>query len=235
VNRIFGANAVKPFDNNTSRTHLINVNYSGIKFGKLIPYVYLIDNRDVPAFSSKTAGLRFNGSTPLENITILYTAEFAHQTDGFNNPTDYNVNYFHFVLGATLHDVTVKVGDEVLTGDKSSTANEAFQTPLATLHKFNGWADVFLVTPKPGIDDRYIYLGAKLTKLADIEPKLIFHHFSAEDGSQHYGNEIDFALSKEFQKRYGLKIEYADFFNTDEPDFVRTRKIWLTATAKFDA
>ena len=31
----------------------------------------------------------------------------------------------------------------------------ALQTPLATLHKFNGWADLFLTTPNAGLEDAY--------------------------------------------------------------------------------
>ena len=32
-------------------------------------------------------------------------------------------------------------------------ATGAFNTPLATLHKFNGWADKFLTTPADGLTD----------------------------------------------------------------------------------
>src|ERR1035438_4740700 len=32
-----------------------------------------------------------------------------------------------------------------------------FQTPLATLHAFNGWDDVFLTTPADGLQDIYTY------------------------------------------------------------------------------
>ena len=32
------------------------------------------------------------------------------------------------------------------------------QTPLATLHKFDGWADLFLTTPNKGLQD--LYAGA---------------------------------------------------------------------------
>ena len=34
-----------------------------------------------------------------------------------------------------------------------------FSTPLATLHKFQGFADVFLTTPASGITDAYGKLG----------------------------------------------------------------------------
>ena len=34
-----------------------------------------------------------------------------------------------------------------------------FSTPLATLHIFQGWADVFLTTPTTGIEDFYVKAG----------------------------------------------------------------------------
>src|SRR3546814_3361296 len=37
----------------------------------------------------------------------------------------------------------------------------AFQTPLATLHAFNGWADRFLSTPGNGLEDIYVGVGGK--------------------------------------------------------------------------
>ena len=47
-----------------------------------------------------------------------------------------------------------KAGYEVLEG--APTGGLAFVTPLATLHKFQGWADKFLATPASGIEDAYI-------------------------------------------------------------------------------
>ena len=41
-------------------------------------------------------------------------------------------------------------GYEVLGADDGA-ALTSFQTPLATLHKFQGWADKFLTTPPNGI------------------------------------------------------------------------------------
>ncbi len=37
-----------------------------------------------------------------------------------------------------------------------------FATPLATLHIFNGWADLFLTTPANGLKDLYFQAGYSL-------------------------------------------------------------------------
>src|SRR3546814_11261136 len=58
-------------------------------------------------------------------------------------------------LGYTWQGIVLKGGYEVLGGD-DGTGNRAFQTPLATKHAFQGWADVFLTTPADGIEDAYV-------------------------------------------------------------------------------
>ena len=49
----------------------------------------------------------------------------------------------------------------MLGGDNGS-GNRAFQTPLATKHAFQGWADQFLTTPADGIEDAYLGVTAPL-------------------------------------------------------------------------
>ena len=56
------------------------------------------------------------------------------------------------VAGGGYQQVGFRVGWERLSG---SEREGQFQTPLATLHAFNGWADKFLSTPVNGIEDLY--------------------------------------------------------------------------------
>ncbi|EIL96107.1 putative lipoprotein, partial [Rhodanobacter thiooxydans LCS2] len=52
----------------------------------------------------------------------------------------------------TQSGITAKLGWEHLGGN----GRHALQTPLATLHAFNGWDDQFGVTPAGGLEDRYV-------------------------------------------------------------------------------
>jgi len=56
---------------------------------------------------------------------------------------------------------------------------QAFQTPLATLHAFQGWADKFLATPADGIEDLYVSIA---TKIHGANVSLIYHRFNPEVG-----------------------------------------------------
>ena len=71
-----------------------------------------------------------------------WTAEYARQSDYANNPASYRVNYWLLEPSWTGRGLTAKLGWEHLGSD----GRHALQTPLATLHAFNGWDDQFLVT-----------------------------------------------------------------------------------------
>src|SRR3546814_3293516 len=64
----------------------------------------------------------------------------------------------------------------------------AFQTPLATLHAFNGWADRFLSTPGNGLEDIYVGVGGKH---GQWNWQALWHDFSADRGGADYGTELD--------------------------------------------
>ena len=112
--------------------------------------------------------------------------------------------------------------------EASGNAGESFQTPLATLHGFQGLADIFLNPLPDGIEDTF--LTGKL-KIAGIDLLLAYHDFQANEGSQDYGTEIDFTASMSIAKYYsafvGGAVYDADDFCTD------TTKIWVILTADF--
>ena len=85
-------------------------------------------------------------------------AEYAHQQDYADNPLEFSHAYWLVEPAYTWHDTTLRAGIEHLGG----SGRHALQTPLATLHPFNGWADKFAnATPPGGLEDRYASLVAK--------------------------------------------------------------------------
>ena len=57
-----------------------------------------------------------------------------------------------------MNGIIVKVGYKLLG---SNDGQCGFVTPLATLHKFNGWTDYFLVTPAQSLEEVYLTLSGK--------------------------------------------------------------------------
>lgn len=142
-----------------------------------------------------------------------------------------SANYLHLSAGLSANGLTGKLGYEKLGSDNNGTV--AFQTPLATLHKFNGWADKFLSTPGGGLEDFYGSLSYKIQAdgpMKGLKFEAIYHDFSAATGGS-YGNEIDLQVSKKISKNYYAGLKFADYnakgFATD------TQKIWFTLGANF--
>lgn len=210
-----------------SKDHLLNLSFNtGV--GKLTAYSYLLEVDNGTDNALDTYGIRFAGGTAIDDgMKAIYALEYAYQeaeAAGNTRETDYTL----FEAGLEVSGVTGIFGYEKLSSDEKTLA---FQTPLATLHKFNGWTDLFLSTPGTGLVDMYLSFSGKL---AGGSWALAYHDFSADESTatlDDYGSEIDVSYAKSFGKNYYGGVKYA-MYSAD--DFVvDTDKLWLWVGAKF--
>lgn len=189
-------------------------------------FAYLID-QDAPGrrqFSSQTYGVRATAALPFGPAKLALAASYARQSDWRDNPNRYAADYWLADAQLQLKALGLGGGYEVLGGGFGLAS---FQTPLATLHKFQGWADKFLVTPADGIRDLYAggsYARA-LGKAPPITLQAIYHRFDSDRNTRLYGTEWDLQLGFKSARQLAALIKYADYraasFATD------TRKLWL--------
>ncbi|WP_445262106.1 alginate export family protein [Pseudomonas sp. EA_35y_Pfl2_R111] len=226
INSIFGPGdnrfdtAANPA-NIEGHSHLLNAQYVLMPELTATAYQYRLglDNLAAGSQSSKTTGLRLNGAI----AGISYVLEYAQQNEYADNPLDLDSDYYLAELGYSLKGVALKAGYEVLGGD-SGLGNRAFQTPLATKHAFQGWADIFLLTPAAGVEDAYVGLTVPLL---GGTLQAWYHDFRAEEGSSQYGEEIDVSYAHPIPGVKGLVglVKYASY---DADDFaVDTDKLWV--------
>lgn len=227
VHRVFGPDSPQGSWGN-SDINLLHVSYEAGKFGTLTGYGYFLDIRPAPTSSSKTFGARWQGKVAFSGVTALYALEYAHQSDLGLNPLDFSLDYVLIEPGLSAWGVTAKLGYERLQGNGTA----AFQTPLATLHAFNGWADKFLSTPATGLEDIYADVTYKVTATAlkGITLRLVYHDFSSTTGSLHYGTEWDGLIARPIGKHLNVTLKLADYnakaFATD------TTKFWVMIEVK---
>ncbi|MEM9259594.1 MAG: hypothetical protein AAGA62_08095, partial [Bacteroidota bacterium] len=147
-----------------------------------------------------------------DDWSMPYRAEFAYQTsNGTAGQADFNVKYYHAKIGAKYQKYQAGFGFESLGGD----GTRAFQTPLATLHKFNGWADRFLTTPLRGLRDYYVYYGAGLPygfKLSGA-----FHYFTESQSGTQFGSEFDIGLGYKINENTTALIKFAQYWGSSTP------------------
>jgi hypothetical protein len=129
------------------------------------------------------------------------------------------------MVGLSRWGVSLKLGYEMLGGNGS---DGRFTTPLATLHKFNGWADRFLVTPANGLQDFYANLGGKNGR---FRWAAIYHDFRAESVGSRYAGEVDLLLVYTSPWKMVFAGKGA-FYNADQL-FKDTERAWAWVSYSF--
>ncbi|MEO1543220.1 MAG: alginate export family protein [Pseudomonadota bacterium] len=238
VNRIFSDRSTRTAgplqgDLNTN-IHLTKLTYSGLPFGKLKFYNFyseVFSNADV--LSNNSFGFSFAGAQPLGNgLKFKYYAEYARQSDVGDSPVDYQADYVHLAPALSYAGFTVTGGYELLGSDDGV---RGFQTPFATLHKFNGFADQFLATPAVGLQDLYVDVTYKFSGVTGpiagfINGSLLkfqYHDFDSDEGDLDIGEEIGLYAKmplKPILKGLYAEAKYAHFFD-DESNAVKTADV----------
>jgi hypothetical protein len=230
VNRVFGPNsAMATFD---SHSHLFNAVYGGLLPRlKLEAYAYLLDFRQALRLSTATVGLRAEGNFDLgSGFTAKLNGAYSHQTDYAKNPFAIALSDYLGEAGIAYKGFTGLVGYEVLEGNGTI----GFQTPLANLHPFQGWAETFLTKPPNGLKDFYLRGGygfAASPLFPRVSVLLIYHDFSAQRLSADYGSEWDAQLEGQIDSHLVLDLAYADYRGAGP--FPDKRVLWAYATYRY--
>ena len=224
VNRIFGSDSSK--GDLGGDFHALNVKFAPAKGHKVAAFAYLLDFDTAHANSTDTYGIDYQYSTKLSGKNKMGVhLSYATQSDAGDNPTSYTANYMLAEVNANLSGIGLAAGYEVMGSDDGVAA---FKTPLATLHKFQGFADKFLGTPADGIEDVYFKVGGKA---GPIKLTAIYHDFSANEGSRDLGSELDLVAAYKMNKQVSLLAKYASYDADDHAS--DTDKLWLMGTFKF--
>ncbi len=168
--------------------------------------------------SSKTFGLRLDGARKVsDHWKLLYTAEYAKQDDYRGGSALIDAHYYKLAGGVMYDGWSIRLDHEELS---SNGGKYAFQTPLGTNHLFQGWADVFLVTPRQGIRDTFVSLAGSIEKAKLYAEYHVFKSDKAYDTlngqlGNKYGTEFDASVAYPFSKKITGKLEYAKFMESD--------------------
>lgn len=230
VNTIFGEDFINDGQVEMS-THLINLQYTGLSFAKLEGYAYLLDYDDAQTASNQTYGGRLSGGQGVsDSVKLIYTAEMANQSDYQDGVMD-DQNYYLAEVGAKYKGWLAKASYELQEGD----GTYSFKTPLGTNHAYQGWADMFLATPKEGLQDMYFTVVGKVFGAKVVG---VYHDFETDKGGLDAGSEIDLLIQKTFKEHYTLGLKYADYsagseYTAVNAKSVDTDKVWVYGQIKF--
>ena len=213
VNRVFGSDADSPLvpgftnvQDIDASVHLFNASYSGISGLTLGGYAYIMNFSKVGAWDNNTVGLSAKGT--LGGLALY--GEFAYQ-DKAGLGGDRDAMYQHATVTKNFGSQSVTVGLEHL--------GAGFKTPLATVHAFNGFADVTdgarISGAHNGITDLYathttpLFYGIKWVNA--------LHSFGDDEVSTGYGWEYDSVLIKKFDDHFTALAKFAQFSSNSDP------------------
>lgn len=204
VNRVFGTYSPSlALRRLITDNHFFNLHYKGIPGATVTGYYYSLRLRNLNAMSSDTAGIYLDGTHKFnDTYSLLYRGEFAIQSDNSGTTgAKYDEPYLHFRLGLSRNKWQAGIGYESLGGD----GTKAFQTPLATLHAFNGWTDTFLSTPANGLRDYYLWASGPT--FASITARAEFHYYTSDENTITYGREASLLLSRKLTDNLSILLK----------------------------
>jgi hypothetical protein len=241
VNRVTGPDNGTLPGNLSGSTSLANARIDLGAAGSLSMFGYWLGfDRDQPYaaavtsnLSSRSYGAYWTGNwTSGDSIKLGWSASYAQQSDDGDSTLDYDADYWLLEATFGVRGYGLKAGYEVLGGN-TAPGTTGFQTPLATLHAFQGWADKFTTTPQQGVEDAYVGASAAF---GGLSLQLVYHDFQAEAVNQDFGTEWDASAGYKFGTRYEALLKYASYSASKEatgPQASDTVKTWLQFSAAF--
>lgn len=209
---------------------------------KVMPELTLSGYGYLLGSDSDTYGLMAKGKVGMFN----YIAEVATQQDSsleYENmgKKDVDAMYFRGDISTKYNGFILGAAYESL-GDADGN-DHGFTTPLATLHKWQGFADVFLgytaTSSAYGLNDFYAKVGYASPNFGKL--LAIYHTFSTQetDGrlSDDAGNELDLLYTYNFSNGIGL-LAKAAFFSGESNSVIGAAqndvtKYWVQFDYKF--
>ncbi|MBU2802225.1 alginate export family protein [Acidithiobacillus caldus] len=177
--------------------------------------------------NSQTLGLRFQGVVPVgSGAQIPYDVSYAKQLPYDAGSSLINAQYYHLSTGVRWAGFGAIANYMVMGSNR--TGSYGFQTPLASKHLFNGWAEVFLTTPPNGLRSLYFTLDGTLLGTA---LQATYYDFRSAYRGEYYGHEVDLSAIHRFSAHWSAGIQYADYRRSHYG--VNTEGAWVFVTAAF--
>ena len=229
VHRIFGDES--PVGEFESDSHLVRAGVT-TALGDFVATGLFLDFDESAAASGQTLVLGWSDSWKLEAGRFGLNARFGQQSEYHGRGPAQDLGYQSYGASFARNDLTLIGGVEILEG----AGGRGFATPLATLHAFQGWADVFLNTPAAGVRDSSLGLkdaGVGLIDGAKPASWAVFYHdFDSDNGDLSYGSEFDAVFRVPINGWLTFEAKGAVFSGSDNGPADRT-KFWVALETRF--
>ncbi len=217
INRIFGPDDGAQPGDWYGNSHAFRASFAAAPGHTLAGYAYLYDleNDNGPANSNATYGVEYQGKFDLLTITAMLSSQGDHG----DNPVSYDAMHYLLQGDLKLGALNVTAAYEVVGSDDGMAQ---FRFPAATLHKFQGWTDKFLIAPATGVRDTWVSVSGNV---AGATVTGVFHDFQADSGGADYGQELGLAINYALRDNLSVLFKIATYSADDHA--TDTTKAWL--------
>jgi len=229
VRRIFGDDS--PVGEFESDSHVVRVGAkTGI--GEFVGTALLLDFENAPGASSQTYTVRWSNKWDVGPGKLGGSLELGQQSEYQGQGPAEDLGYQSYSVNYSQVGVTGLIGMDILEG----SGGRGFSTPLATLHAFQGWADVFLATPTVGLRD--VSAGVKgnipaiIPDAKSMSWLVLYHDFDSDNGATALGSEWNAKLRMPINEHLAVEAKGAVFDGATGGPADRT-KFWLALEASF--
>lgn len=174
--------------------HVVALSWKAEKKLTASGYGLLADlEKPYAANSSRTLGVRVEGPWSIsDDVAIPFAIDVARQDDWGGRSSDFSADYLALEGGVAWKGVSAKLMFEKLGSDGGTAA---VQSPFATLHAFNGWADVFLTTPVQGLVTKGVVIEGPVPGLPRVAATVAGYAFESDADSVDFGRELDLQIT----------------------------------------
>lgn len=231
-----------------SNSHVFDAVYAGLNGFRFEAYTFLLDlaapgyatspaqQTATAKLSTATYGGRADYSLQLaDGLTGKISGEFVHQTNYAANPLSFGLDYWLGEASVTYRGLMGLTGYEALGGNGAI----GFSTPLATLHAFDGWADMFLSTPANGLNDAYVkasyVVPANFAAMKSLTGTIAYHSFSTDKFAKGIGSEWDAQAELAIDGNSSFLLKYASYqgSNATFGGYADKSIFWLQTAYKY--
>ena len=208
--------------------HLAQIETDLGAIGKASVFALLTDFDNAASQSTQTLGARLAGARAIRpGLSATWELEHARQGDHGANPQRVSVNYDQASIGLKTAQTQAALVVERLEGD----GVHAFQTPLGSLHGFQGRSDVIGATPGVGVRDVFLRGAHSFRTKVPVKLSGELHQFNTTVGDDRLGREVDIVIAAPVAKGWSLEAGLARFDSAARlyPDATRA---WLSLEFK---
>lgn len=212
VHRHFGNDS--PVGEFSGESYILNYSRP-LLTGQLSLFHYALDLETGPdasptnSFSAVTSGARWHGRRHWGDYGVAWDVSAAQQSDFAGNPDRFTAYYGDLSAGFEYKNLGIDLGLEIFGSDDGI----AVQTPLGTLHEFQGVTDRFFTIPPDGLRDYHVDVDLDLGTWGPVDRLKLnagFHQFTSERSRRDYGYEFNVGFSGKV-RNITLLFEYGDY------------------------